>query len=709
MGVGCGGEYSPPPEPAPSLGAVHEEGTGERAQETWNGSDVTTLGGGIVLFEIVPTPFTPGSKFQFCTGVVYQKKWIITARHCFTNQAHDAKVKLSDVDITFSKDALSESDIRRLHFPTLGPPDLAIMELKTNYKVGGKEVDNKTILSNKAAYTLTELSKDSKVPRVNCYGYGPDAFKEKTNNPKSRILRMSSFWADRISSKKAYEAYYDFIANSPGGTKVNDYKESRTCEGKELLFGVACNRLLNPPKEQTTQQQQLSEGDSGGPCFLSSSDWQEQKSDIKPRELVGIAQMNIEVPTNNYDIFVGSSFSTNIDFYRKSIENITMNRGFASRKSSLGPKGPGIGWLVDINGDFKLDYVKVKSNEVAFSLNEGANTFSTAQIFPISAPVEDNFYFGYLNDDWLIDGVYLNEDILTSFFSQTSGGIPKLIPQFPTFLPPLGETSWSNSDVWLIPLLSNAYDLVRVEKDGLYSIPNTGTSFDTGSLTSSLVSCPGCGDAYESDFEYLDTKDFVFDYFRIFEKSIVVKEGLPNRTWGVEKTFPMPISCAPSAFKDIVDLNADGLADFICIDETQSVTLLSQVNKPFSMARATTFEFVSDWNKRATLVDMNKDNLLDIVFVESNILPYASSINKFPFIQGDMYVKYGTSTGEFSTATKISLAGDISYALGFQPFFSASDMDGDGNVEIFSPSWYDDKVWVTNTFTPFLFQWKLFL
>jgi hypothetical protein len=643
---------------------------------------------------------------------VYQKKWIITARHCFTNQAHDAKVKLSDVDITFPKEPFLNQKVSRLHFPTLGPPDLAIMELKENYKIGGKEVDNKTILSNKPAYTLEKMSEDGlskspTIPLVTCYGYGADAFKEKTSVPKINNLRYSEFWMDRITSKDQYVKYQKFLAKKAGESGEGLYSESKTCEGKELLFGVACGWMKNPYSEESSQKQQLSRGDSGGPCFLSASDWQRENAPPRVRELVGINQSDIKVDTN-YDIYIGSSFSTNIDFYRKQIENITMNRGFASRKSSLGPKGPGVGWLVDINGDFKLDYVKVKSNEVAFSLNEGANTFSTAQVFPISAPVEDNFYFGYLNDDWLIDGVYLNEDILTSFFSQTSGGIPKLIPQFPTFLPPLGETSWSNSDIWFIPLLSNAYDLVRVEKDGLFSIPNTGTSLDTASLTSSVVVCPGCGDAYESDFEYLDTKDFVFDYFRIYEKSIVVKEGLPDRTWGVEKTFPMPISCAPSSFKDIVDLNADGLADFICIDQTQAITLLSQVNKPFSMARATTFEFVSDWNKRATLVDMNKDNLLDIVFVESGFSSYAAA-QKVYLPQGDMYVKHGTFTGEFSIATKISLPGDISYALGFQPFFSASDMDGDGNVEIFSPSRYDDKVWVTNTFTPFLFQWKLFL
>jgi hypothetical protein len=357
-----------------------------------------------------------------------------------------------------------------------------------------------------------------------------------------------------------------------------------------------------------------------------------------------------------------------------------------------------------LNGDFKSDYVKVDSNEISFSLNGGNNTFLSPIYLPVAAPDEDKVYFGYLNEDLLVDVFYLNEDVLTSFFTKIESNSISLTPQFPTVLPSVGNSTWAAADVWLVPTFSNTYDLVRVNKNEIVTVKNNGNKFETSSPIISSISCEDCN-LYESAFELLNTKDYYYDYFRITPTSILVKEGVPNGTWGVEKTYPISTNCTASSLKTIVDLNSDGLADFLCIDETQTKALLSTQTSPFSLSGATTFEFRSDWNKRSSLVDMNKDGFLDIVFMESELDFYATKMSKIPWFRGNIYIKYGTSSGEFSAATKHALDAEQQFSVGYQPFFTAGDLDGDGNSEIFAISRIDDKIWVN---TPFRFSLKQF-
>jgi hypothetical protein len=112
--------------------------------------------------------------------------------------------------------------------------------------------------------------------------------------------------------------------------------------------------MKNPMATKTTQNQQMTGGDSGGPCFFKETDWQSVVlGDITPRELVGINSTFIRGENASpYDIYYGSSFSTNTHFYKKSIENMTMLSGMNTKKTSSGPKGGGVSWLVDLNVDF---------------------------------------------------------------------------------------------------------------------------------------------------------------------------------------------------------------------------------------------------------------------------------------------------------------------------------------------------------------------
>lgn len=698
--VACG------PEPEAHLEEPLETSSGE----VWKGQVVTGDPEGVVKFSSHMTTCwnnTLTNKKECtvnimgtvdrCTGVVFQKKWILTSKHCFSIPEHtNAKAFLGESQGRIARLNGTGADLNKIHFPADPLLDLAIIELPSPYLENGKALAHSVALSSRTPETLA-----TNASPIISYGYGPNS---NITNDQYGTLRKARYQNKPGASETTYKAYYDQVSHLGG--PMAPFGPSVTCEGTPSRYGMSCNWMANPVNAPG-QDQMGTPGDSGGPCFLGSTDWHDKGTKPGARELVGINQRSWGPQAYPATQAWGSTFSVNIAYAREWIESVTMAQGGTSSKQGKTAAGEGIQWIADLDGDGSADYIKVQANKIGVTLSDTVGQFvpPTSLWTPFAAP--EQLYLTYLNGDSTVDFIYLTNNSLSALVTDYQQGVVSVSPQVATSLPAISPGDWLTDAKFLAPLswtpTSTApYSLVRVATNKLVTIPNTGSNFNPALAKTSTVECPGGSCAGIS--EYYDATDVngdgKLDFIYFYDNKMLVKRGFGDGSFGAAQTITLSEACDRPARNVLFDIDNDGDVDLLCIDSMTARVFKNTSGNSFSNfapAVVSSLEFNADWYDRAQLIDFNNDGVQDIAFLDTRFY-MASWTPLFPYFKNTAYyyVKQGRADGNFDRATRFA-PDDNSIAIGafLNDGFSAFDyFDGSNTPKALTAS-TDGKLWLS--------------
>lgn len=387
-------------------------------------------------------------------------------------------------------------------------------------------------------------------------------------------------------------------------------------------------------------------------------------------------------------------------------------------------------YLMHLNGDQMFDYVAVSTNHVGYSINQGG--FFGPIVSGVSASIQDPSLSFALDFDvnGIDDVLEIGSNVirLNSPLSDVNGNISFSSSEISLPVSILHPSEWNtgNSFLTLSPA-ENSFSAVRVEPNNIYFVPWSGAYDDANSTTTAID--PDCFDGcvYDKvvDFVVLDKNapQKAVDFVSFVPGNIFIKRGDGTGSFGSLTTLPIPQDCSKEAFRAMVDLNADGLADYICVDQTEIRTWLAEpsVGGVFALSQSpsiSVFEVGRDWPRRVQLDDFNSDGMVDfaVTYTSSNMRKKSGLIisglpadkgNSFEIgTDGQSFYKPGSASGVFGPASFFSVSPTIMADVHDTPDEKGSQTFWSSIAEVSSAGVFDlvvvghDKLWLQPTIFP---------